>query len=40
MTTESDFDDEFNVEEITKAIVDKIKAEVKAQGKSKRHRQY
>ena len=39
MTTESDFDNEFNLEETTKAIVDRIKAEVKAKGNKKRHKQ-
>jgi hypothetical protein len=39
--TEQTFDQEFSVEEITKAIVDQAKAEVKASfGNKKRHRQY
>ena len=38
--TEQTFDEEFDVVEITKAIVDKAKAEVKAKyGNKKRHRQ-
>jgi hypothetical protein len=38
--TEQTFDEEFNVTETTKAIVDKAKAEVKAKyGNKKRHRQ-
>jgi hypothetical protein len=37
---EEDFDKEFNLEEITKAIVDQAKAEVKYKfGNKKRHRQ-
>jgi len=38
--TEQTFDQEFSVEEITKSIVDKAKAEVKSRyGNKKRHRQ-
>ena len=38
--TEQTFDQEFNVEETTKVIVDKAKAEVKSRyGNKKRHRQ-
>ena len=37
---EQQFDDEFNVEELTKYIVDKAKAEVKTRYENKkRHRQ-
>jgi hypothetical protein len=37
---ESQFDEEFNVEEITNAIVNQAKADVKARyGNRKRHRQ-
>jgi hypothetical protein len=37
---EAEFDQEFNVIDTTKAIVDKAKAEVKARyGNKKRHRQ-
>ncbi len=37
---EAEFDEEFSVEDITNAIVDKAKAEVKAKyGNKKRHRQ-
>jgi hypothetical protein len=37
---EAEFDQEFTVEEITKAIVDQAKAEVKSKfGNKKRHRQ-
>jgi len=40
MDTEQTFDQKFSVEEITKAIVDKAKAEVKTKfGNKKRHRQ-
>jgi hypothetical protein len=40
MDTEQTFDKEFNLEEITKTIVDKAKAEVKSRyGNRKRHRQ-
>jgi len=40
MDTEKEFDQEFNLEEITKTIVDKAKAEVKSRyGNKKRHRQ-
>jgi hypothetical protein len=40
MDTEQTFDQEFNLEEITKTIVDKAKAEVKSRyGNRKRHRQ-
>jgi hypothetical protein len=40
MDTEQTFDQEFSVEDITNAIVDKAKAEVKARyGNKKRHRQ-
>jgi hypothetical protein len=40
MDTEKTFDQEFSVEDITNAIVDKAKAEVKARyGNKKRHRQ-
>ena len=40
MDTEQTFDQEFRVEEITKAIVDNAKAEVKTRfGNKKRHRQ-
>jgi hypothetical protein len=38
--TENQFDQEFDVEAITKAIVDKAKSEVSAKyGNKKRHRQ-
>ena len=41
MDTEQTFDQEFSVEEITNAIVDQAKAEVKSlYGNKKRHRQY
>jgi hypothetical protein len=37
---EAEFDQEFNVEDITKAIVDQAKADVKSRfGNKKRHRQ-
>ena len=37
---EADFDREFDLEEITKTIIDKAKAEVKSRyGNRKRHRQ-
>ena len=37
---EAQFDEEFNLEDITKAIVDNAKAEVKSRfGNKKRHRQ-
>jgi hypothetical protein len=37
---EKQFDDEFNVEDLTQSIVNKAKAEVKARyGNKKRHRQ-
>ena len=37
---EQQFDEEFNLEETTKLIVDKAKAEVKSKyGNKKRHRQ-
>ena len=37
---EAEFDQEFSVEDITKAIVDQAKAEVKSRfGNKKRHRQ-
>lgn len=40
MTSETDFDDEFNVEELTKIIVDKARADVKSKyGNRKRHKQ-
>ena len=40
MDTEQTFDQEFSVEDITKAIVDKAKAEVRSRyGNKKRHRQ-
>lgn len=40
MNTEQQFDQEFNVEDITKAIVDKAKAEIKSKyGNKKRHKQ-
>jgi hypothetical protein len=40
MDTEKTFDQEFNVEEITNAIVNQAKADVKAKfGNKKRHRQ-
>ena len=40
MDTEQSFDQEFNIAETTKVIVDKAKAEVKAKyGNKKRHRQ-
>lgn len=40
MDTKKTFDQEFNVAETTKAIIDKAKAEVKAKyGNKKRHRQ-
>jgi hypothetical protein len=39
MDTEQTFDQEFSVEDITNAIVDQAKAEVKARyGNKKRHR--
>ena len=39
--TEQTFDQEFTVEDITNAIVEQAKAEVKARyGNKKRHRQY
>ena len=38
--TEQTFDQEFNLDEITKAIVDKAKADVKAKyGNKKSHKQ-
>ena len=38
--TEKEFDQEYNLESITQAIVDKAKAEVKSRyGNRKRHRQ-
>lgn len=38
--TEQEFDQEFDIKDITQAIVDKAKAEVKAKyGNKKRHRQ-
>jgi hypothetical protein len=38
--TEQTFDQEFSVEDITKSIVDKAKAQVKSKyGNKKRHRQ-
>jgi hypothetical protein len=38
--TEQTFDDEFNLDEITKAIVDNAKAQVKANySNKKRHKQ-
>lgn len=41
MDTEQTFDQEFSVEETTKAIVDQAKAEIKSKfGNKKRHRQY
>jgi hypothetical protein len=41
MDTEQTFDQEFSVEEITNAIVNQAKAEVKSlYGNKKRHRQY
>lgn len=37
---EAEFDQEFNVEDITKAIVDQAKADIKSKfGNKKRHRQ-
>ncbi len=40
MDTEETFDQEFTVEDITNAIVEQAKAEVKARyGNKKRHRQ-
>ena len=40
MDTEETFDYEFSIEDITKAIVDHAKAEVKSKyGNKKRHRQ-
>lgn len=40
MDTEQTFDQEFNVEDITNAIVNQAKAEVKSKyGKRKRHKQ-
>ena len=40
MDTEQTFDQEFNVEETVKVIVEKAKAEVKSRyGNKKRHRQ-
>jgi hypothetical protein len=40
MDTEQTFDQEFSVEDITKAIVDQAKAQVKAKyGNKRRHRQ-
>lgn len=40
MDTEQTFDQEFTVEDITNAIVEQAKAEVKARyGNKKRHRQ-
>jgi hypothetical protein len=40
MDTEEQFDNEFNVEAITKEMVDKIKYDVKLKyGNKKRHRQ-
>ena len=38
---EAQFDEEFNLEDITNSIVDQAKADVKAKfGNKKRHRQY
>ncbi len=38
---EAEFDQEFNLEDITNAIVDQAKAEVKYKfGNKKRHKQY
>lgn len=40
MDTEKNFDQEFSIEEITNAIVEQAKAEVKSKfGNKKRHRQ-
>ena len=40
MDTEQTFDQEFNVEDITNAIVNQAKADIKAKfGNKKRHRQ-
>jgi hypothetical protein len=40
MDTEKTFDQEFNLEDITNAIVEQAKAEVKSKfGNKKRHRQ-
>ena len=39
MTTESDFDDEFNIEEITKKIVEYHKEQLKPILRKKRHKQ-
>ena len=37
---EAEFDEEFNVEDVTKAIVNKAKSEVKSKyGNKKRHKQ-
>lgn len=40
MDTEKQFDQEFNIEDITNAIVNQAKADIKAKfGNKKRHRQ-
>jgi hypothetical protein len=40
MTSETDFDNEFNIETITSEIVNKIKTDVKSKyGNKKRHKQ-
>ena len=40
MTSETDFDDEFSVDELTRIIVDKAKADVRSKyGNRKRHKQ-
>jgi hypothetical protein len=40
MDTEQQFDDEFDVDAVTKEMVDKIKSDVKLKyGNKKRHRQ-
>jgi len=40
MDTEQQFDNEFNVDAVTKEMVDKIKSDVKLKyGNKKRHRQ-
>ena len=41
MDTEQTFDQEFSVEDITNAIVEQAKADIKSKfGNKKRHRQY
>jgi hypothetical protein len=40
MDSEQEFDNEFSIDDITKAIVDQAKSEVKSRyGNKKRHRQ-